>query len=137
LAKPTRVAIDPAGNAWACNIDNGVVSEFSTSGSPLSGTGFTGGGVGNSEAIAVDSANNVWVANESSPVGTVSEFNSSGTAISPSGGFQGGSMNDPIGIAIDASGNVWVSNDFDASITQLIGAAAPVKTPLIGLPTLP
>jgi DNA-binding beta-propeller fold protein YncE len=70
-------------------------------------------------------------------VGTVSEFNSSGTAISPSGGFQGGSMNDPIGIAIDASGNVWVSNDFDASITQLIGAAAPVKTPLIGLPTLP
>jgi streptogramin lyase len=137
LAKPTGVAIDPAGNAWACNIDNGVVSEFSTSGSPLSGTGFTGGGVGNSEAIAVDSANNVWVANESSPVGTVSEFNSAGTAISPSGGFQGGSMNDPIGIAIDASGNVWVSNDFDASITQLIGAAAPVKTPLIGLPTLP
>jgi streptogramin lyase len=137
LAQPTGVAIDPAGNAWVSNIDNGVVSEFSTIGSPLSGTGFTGGGVGNSEAIAVDSANNVWVANESSPVGTVSEFNSSGMPISPSGGFQGGSMNDPIGIAIDASGNVWVSNDFDASITQLIGAAAPVKTPLIGLPTLP
>jgi hypothetical protein len=131
------VAIDPAGNAWVSNIQNGVVSEFSTGGSPLSGSGFTGGGVGNSEAIAVDSANNVWVANESSPVGTVSEFSSAGTAISPSGGFQGGSMNDPLGIAIDASGNVWVSNDFDASITQLIGAAAPVKTPLIGLPTLP
>jgi hypothetical protein len=137
LAKPTGVAIDPAGNAWACNIDNGVVSEFSKTGSPVSGSGFTGGGVGNSEAIAVDSANNVWVANESSPIGTVSEFNSAGTAISPSGGFQGGSMNDPLGIAIDASGNVWVSNDFDASVTQLIGAASPVKTPLIGLPTLP
>jgi len=62
--------------------------------------------------------------------------------LSPAGGFQGGSIDSPEGIAIDASGNVWTSNNGasnngDSSVTQLIGAAAPVKTPLIGLPKLP
>jgi hypothetical protein len=40
-------------------------------------------------------------------------------------------------VIIDSSGNVWVANTGNASITELVGAAAPVKTPLIGPPQLP
>jgi hypothetical protein len=40
-------------------------------------------------------------------------------------------------VAIDSSGNVWVTNETGDSVTELIGVAAPVKTPLIGPPQLP
>jgi hypothetical protein len=49
-----------------------------------------------------------------------------------------------MGISIDPSGNVWLANNWKEiavqnhpggnSIAVLIGAAGPVKSPLIGLP---
>ena len=67
--------------------------------------------------IAVDAAGNVWVTNNCPPnfrycggSGTIIEFNSSGTAISPDTGYTGGGIDGPIGIAVDAAGNVWVTN---------------------------
>ena len=104
-------------------------------------TGYTGGGVYRPNGIAVDGAGNVWVANF---VGnTLTELQGAngatpGQALSPSTGLGGdANLREPYGIALDSSGNIWVSN-FDAStITQFLGAAAPVKTPLAGPPQLP
>ncbi len=48
--------------------------------------------------------------------------------------------NEPFCVAIDSSGRVWVTNSggfIDTTITELVGAAAPVKTPFIGPPQLP
>jgi hypothetical protein len=39
-------------------------------------------------------------------------------------------MASPAAIAIDGSGNVWVTNTGDSSLTEFVGAAAPVVTPL-------
>ena len=67
----------------------------------------------------------------------VMEISSTGTVISPAGGFQNSDFSAPQGIAIDASGNVWVansggqSNATAGSITQLVGVAAPIKTPAV------
>ena len=68
-----------------------------------------------------------------------------GTAISPDGtGYTSASLVRNTGIAIDPSGNVWLANNWKEippprnpggnSIVVLVGAAAPVKTPLIGTP---
>lgn len=39
-------------------------------------------------------------------------------------------LNDSLNIAIDPSGNVWVTNYFGNSVAEMVGAAAPVVTPL-------
>jgi len=94
----------------------------------------------------VDGAGNVWVTNLGG--NTVTELQGAngavpGRAISSAGGFgHDAGLLEPYGVAIDASGNVWISNsgsleDVPSTITQILGAATPVKTPLIGPPQLP
>jgi DNA-binding beta-propeller fold protein YncE len=43
----------------------------------------------------------------------------------------------PFAVAIDPSGNLWVTNFGGNSVTEFIGVAEPVKTPLIGVPKSP
>lgn len=100
----------------------------------LSGTGFTGGGLSNPSAIAIDGSGNVWVADEFS--GSISEFNSSGTAISGSNGYTGyaatgSTLDNPYAIAIDGSGNIWVPSYSANTLTEFVGAASPVVTPIV------
>jgi len=75
---------------------------------------FSGGGVQNPNAIAIDAAGDVWVANEDCTSGyssCASEFNSVGRALSPSSGFT--DPYGPQGVLIDLAGNAWFAdNDF-------------------------
>ena len=50
-------------------------------------------------------------------------------AISGSNGFQHG-LGQPDSIAIDGSGNVWIVDNEDGNVTELVGAATPVVTPI-------
>jgi hypothetical protein len=54
LNDPVGVAIDGGGNLWVVNNATSTVSEFSSSGALLSGTGFTGGGISSPVAIAIN-----------------------------------------------------------------------------------
>ncbi len=140
LANPHEVAFDPSGHLWTTNRNNSTLSEFNSSGSPLSGSGgFTGGGLNAPNGIAVDSLGHVFAGNQTSGDNgtTISEFANTGTAISPSTGFIGAGLNGPHDMALDASGNLWVNNDNGSSVTEFVGIAAPVKTPLLGLPVAP
>jgi hypothetical protein len=129
----TYTTIDPVGNAWTTNIGNSSVTELNSSWTPISGSsGFTGGGISNSESLVSDSANNIWITNDEAPVGSISELDKNGNPLSPSSGFKGGGLSDAYGIAIDASGNVWTANNYNNSVTQIIGAAAPTRMPLNG-----
>jgi DNA-binding beta-propeller fold protein YncE len=88
----------------------------------------------------VDGAGNAWVANSGGS--NVSEFSSSGTAISPdgismvsNGGYTGAGQltvgSTPTGVAIDPSGDVWVTTQSGGDpLIEIIGAAAPTVTPL-------
>ncbi len=76
--------------------------------------------------ITIDASGNVWAGN--SFLNTLSEFNSSGTAISPSIGYSFfGYRNDPI----DASGNVWSEDPENNALIEMIGVARPVLTPQV------
>jgi streptogramin lyase len=46
-------------------------------------------------------------------------------------------ISEPYGLAIDASGSVWLSNAGASTLTQMVGIASPVKTPLLGPPVQP
>jgi hypothetical protein len=124
-------AVAIAGNGiWVANGVGDSLTECNSS------TGFSvasasGGGLNsNTSALAIDGLGNIWTANPSN--NSISEFKSGGTAISGGNGYQA-NMSGPSQLAIDPSGNVWVtdySNGSGNSLTEFIGAAAPVVTPV-------
>jgi streptogramin lyase len=136
LNSPYGIAIDHAGNAWVPNAGGGSVTEFLSSGLTPAGSPFSGN-LNNPEGVAIDGSNNIWIANLLG--GSVSELTSAGANISGDNGlgYNAGSIDIPDAIAIDSSGNVWIGNlsgtgaaAATGSITELVGAAIPVATPL-------
>lgn len=133
---PASVAVDNADNVWSANYYANSVGLVSSAGTVLSGSGYTGGGLNAPRAIAVDGNGNAWVASERGS--TLAEFaaassTNAGQLLSPSTGWGADAkLLEPYSIAIDAAGNIWVSNYASNTLTEFIGLAAPVKTPLLG-----
>jgi streptogramin lyase len=133
---PTSVAVDSQDNVWSANFYANSVGLVSSAGTVLSGNGYTGGAMNAPRAIAVDGSGNAWVASERGPA--LAEFSSAssanhGTLLSPSAGWGADAkLLEPYSLAIDAAGNIWVSNYGSNTLTEFIGVAAPVKTPLLG-----
>lgn len=118
------------------------------------GSAFTGGGLTVPWGIAVDGDDNVWVANFFSQ--RISQF----CGVAERNCRPGGRVGDPISpnrtgyrnnglvritaVQIDPSGNVWAANNWKRAPIQtnpggyevvvFVGAAAPLKTPVIGTP---
>ncbi|WP_263367706.1 NHL repeat-containing protein [Edaphobacter bradus] len=138
---PQGLAIDQRGYIWASNFYGDSISEISSSTNAVVSSGYTGGGVVHPVGLSIDGAGNVWVANFRG--NSLSELAGSassapGKALSPAAGWApDAALLEAYGIAIDASGNVWVSNFGNNSITEFVGLAVPIKTPVIGLPQLP
>ena len=91
--------------------------------------------------MAIDGAGAVWVANyrgNTISAYTAASGGASSSAISPSYGFGlDAHLGEPFGIALDASGDVWISNFAGSSLTQFVGLASPIRTPLLGPPAQP
>jgi len=134
------IATDRNGNVWIANYYGNSISEVNTCGT-LELDAAKGGGVDRPQGIAIDGAGTVWVANyQGNSLSDLEGASSSasGTFLSPSSGFgDDASLLEPYSLAIDASGSIWVSNPGKNTLTQFIGIAAPVKTPLAGPPQSP
>jgi len=134
------VATDQSGNVWIANYYGNSISEVNTCGK-LEVDAAMGGGLVRPQGIAVDGAGAVWVANYQG--NSLSELGSSSSAnpgmlLSPTTGFGAdASLLAPYGLAVDASGNLWVTNSGKNTLTQFIGVATPVKSPLAGPPQAP
>ncbi len=132
---PSGLAIDQHGNVWVTNFLGDSVSELSQAGAVLS-SGYTGGGLLRPQGIAVDGVGNFWVANyHGNSLTKLEGANGSapGTPLSPANGLGlSGGMSLPFALAVDGSGNLWVSSFANDSVVEYIGAAPPVKTPLLG-----
>jgi streptogramin lyase len=134
------VATDQSGDIWFANYYGNSISEVNTCGT-LVLDAATGGGVNHPQGIAVDGAGTVWVANylgESISEANGASSSSPGKFSSPPVGFgTDAALLQPYSLAIDSSGNIWVANFGNNTLTQFIGLAAPVKTPLAGPPQQP
>lgn len=89
----------------------------------LIGIHYIGGGLSTPTAMAVDATGNVWLTNTNN---SVSEFASTGAALSTSTGYTAGPLSGPSAIAIDTSGNAWIANATGDSLTRIapLGASA-------------
>ena len=143
--KQGGITLDACGDAWVTNTTGSVTEILSGKKGDVHdedndhGPGhyfavgpIASGGISSSSdpfGITTDSANHVWVLNQSG--NSVTELNNRGKALSPTNGFTAlGAINGPYnGIAIDRSGNVWIANAGNNTVTQFVGSAAPVATP--------
>lgn len=133
---PAGVAVDAADNVWVANFHDSSVALVSSAGKALSGSGFTGGALNQPQGIAIDGAGNAWVASYRGAALTelaAATSSTPGAFLSPASGWApDANLVEPYAVAIDASGNVWVTNYGSNTLTEFIGLAAPVKTPLLG-----
>ncbi len=134
---PQGLAIDASGYVWTANYYGNSVSRVQAStAAAVSGSPYAGGTLTTPAAIAIDGAGSVWVGSFRSNV--LSQLAGStavvpGAALSPVAGWAGDAgLNQPFSLAIDASGDVWISNFGAGTVTELIGVATPVGTPLLG-----
>jgi streptogramin lyase len=135
LSTAVGAAIDHAGNVWVANGGGGSstgfgVAEFSKNGTLLSLPGFANLAGDDtpsvSNALAVDGDGHVFVAHKK----FVSELNNDGSLVKTSAFYSDPSLNGTYSIAIDGSGNVWVANFTGNTLTEFVGLAAPVVTPI-------
>jgi sugar lactone lactonase YvrE len=136
------IAFDQQNNAWIANYYGDSVSLISSSGAIVSNGAYTGlGSLDRPQGIAVDGAGNVWIANYRAPYLTELAGSLSpdpGASLSPAAGLgSDAGLESAFALALDASGNIWVANQTGNTITQFIGLAAPVKTPLAPIPARP
>ncbi len=119
------LAIDPTDAAWitveespGINSGYGSITKFSSSGTLLSGNGYTAGNIYYPYSLAADSNGNIWVGDYGHPGSAATLLASDGTALSGANGYAG-QIIFPLGVALDGNHNAW----FAAS--QAAGEVAP------------
>jgi DNA-binding beta-propeller fold protein YncE len=99
ISTPTAIAVDTSGDIWVAN-GNSTLTELSSMGTNMNSGPFSGGGLSGPTSISFDGLGNVWLANYSNS--SVSEFSSTGTALSPATtGYTATGLTSPIGVAIN------------------------------------
>jgi hypothetical protein len=118
LSNPSGIAVDAAGQVWVPNSGNDTVTALNQSGSPVSGSPFSGNGLDQPAAVGVDANGNAWIANRGG--NSLSSFTRTGQIANPL--QTAGALNLPSSVAIDASGNIWVANYGSASVSEFTGS---------------
>ncbi|MES2392862.1 MAG: NHL repeat-containing protein [Acidobacteriota bacterium] len=146
LAYPSGLAIDKTNRAWVVNTYGGSgsasLSLFNNNGTAANSTGFSTVAKGYQNLIAMDGAGTAWSPScgpkcvGSGSADTVVHLAADGTLLNTTNGFRTPGLDAPQGVGIDMSGNLWVANsagqynDTNGTVTEIVGVAAPVKTPI-------
>jgi streptogramin lyase len=146
---PYGLALDSAGNIWFGASANGVnLLERLGANGVANLTPITLAAPLSPVELFIDGLGQVWIsayhANIPAAPGSLLEFSSSGALLSPTSGFSAGATIEsspgfPQGLAGDGSGNLWLCGVSESSsntpqsaayVTEIIGIAAPVVTPV-------
>ena len=152
LRSAQGLAVDSGGNVWAANqFSNGVV-QLKPNGQAAAGSPYKHESLYRAWGIAIDGKDRVWVGGFGRPsimelcgrqVSACPPGSKTGSLLSPAKGFTNAAMQRMTAVAIDTSGNVWGAHNYSSSepirdfvggngLYEIIGAAAPVKTPISG-----
>jgi streptogramin lyase len=157
LASPMGVAVDGGGNKWVANFTSQSVTRITPEGTVSSDSPIRGPSLIGPWGVAVDGDDNVWVSDflgrtVTQLCGRVAANCPPGTAlgepISPPRGYTSRGMQHTTAVQIDQAGSVWLANNWSTAtpianflggngLIQFVGMAAPVDTPLIGVPRRP
>jgi len=157
-SQPEFPAIDANGNGWIPGYSANEVYKVTSGGTRTNLTSAnTGATLNNPFGSAIDGNNNLWVTircggpgndctKPETDAATLVEINTTNNqAISPPNNYSPVAwsttgtvfkeFSDPLNIAIDPSGNLWITNydgttPANSSVVEIVGAAAPVVTPL-------
>ena len=152
LRSPQGIAVDSAGNVWAANQFSNAVVQLKPNGKAASGSPYRHGVLFGSWGLAIDGKDRIWVGGfEGATITALCGADESacppgkktGDLLSPSKGFTSAAMQRFTSVAIDPSGNVWGAHNYSTSspvadfvggngLFEIIGAAAPVNTPIRG-----
>ena len=113
LDAPVSIAVGTDGAIWIANCGKSCsgsanassVTRYVPSGSSVTASNFTAGGLNATYSIAVDGFNRVWAANTAA--GSITLLNSSGAPQSGVNGYSTPSLVNPISAAVDTAGFVW------------------------------
>lgn len=111
LSGPENVAVDSTGIIWVSDL--GIVKKFSASGSYLGNlapTGYESGQIYDAAGVAVDSSDNVYVADRR--MYRIEKFTASGTYLAEQKTLLPTDANllEPDRVAVDGAGNVYVTD---------------------------
>jgi DNA-binding beta-propeller fold protein YncE len=154
FSSPKGIAVDRGGNVWVADFLRDGVWVLDKKGDFVFDKPIRANSLDGAWGLAIDGNENVWVVSfllkrvnlicgrntETCPPGS-----KMGDIISPKGGFRSEAFQHLTGVSVDPSGNLWVANNWKTlepiaggdGLVALIGAAAPVKTPLLGPPQKP
>jgi streptogramin lyase len=139
-AKGSGIAIDATNRFWSTNTQGSTVTIGTTSSSALA-AGSAAAGVDTPSGISFDGAGNAWIADAN---GAVSVLSKTGAAVSGSNGYSGSTSTATItsltgitAVAVDSMGDVWVADPSNGNVSEFLGAATPVVTPLVAALSAP
>jgi sugar lactone lactonase YvrE len=142
---PDGLAVDQRGYVWVANQTGNSITELANDGSVVSsGYSDNKASILAPQGIVIDGSGNVWVANLHSHA--ITELAGSaaaspilpGAILSPTAGYASDAgFTEAYAIVADASGNLWVTDFNNNTLTEIVGVATPVKTPVLGPPQTP